>query len=126
LVDREGEFRRLQALRDALQSSLTERFPYLTVNGDPENHLPNILNISVDNARASVEGDMLVPTLDLEGVAVTSGSACTSGSMQPSHVLLAMGSEGNGEVLVRERKYARGCRGNSRACYGSAGEDRER
>ena len=85
--------KRQRALRDALQAALTERFPFLVVNGDQQNRLDNILNISVDRARRTMEGEMLVPTLDLEGVAVTSGSACTSGSMQPSHVLLAMGRD---------------------------------
>jgi len=93
LEDRETEMKRQRALRDALQAALTERFPFLLVNGDQQNRLDNILNISVDRARRTMEGEMLVPTLDLEGVAVTSGSACTSGSMQPSHVLLAMGRD---------------------------------
>ena len=102
LGDREAEFRRLQALRDALQSTLMERFPFLVVNGDPENRLAHILNISVDSTKAGLEGEMLVPTLDLEGIAVTSGSACTSGSMQPSHVLMAMGrDEATAKATVR-------------------------
>ncbi len=90
---REQEGTRIRGLRDALQSALVERFPFLIVNGDPGNRLDTILNVSIDSSRVNIEGEMLVPTLDLEGVAVTSGSACTSGSMQPSHVLLAMGRD---------------------------------
>ncbi len=90
---REQEGTRIRGLRDALQSALVERFPFLIVNGGPGNRLDTILNVSLDSSRVNIEGEMLVPTLDLEGVAVTSGSACTSGSMQPSHVLLAMGRD---------------------------------
>ncbi len=93
LDDIDAESRRIKTLRDGLQAALTERFPFLIVNGDQANRLPTILNVSVDSAQRKVEGEMIVPALDLEGVAVTSGSACTSGSMQPSHVLLAMGRD---------------------------------
>ncbi|MGA9119864.1 MAG: cysteine desulfurase family protein [Bacteroidota bacterium] len=100
--NRERERERLCSLRDALQQALTSRFPYLLVNGSSAGRLPHILNISVDSSVARVEGEMLVPTLDLEGIAVTSGSACTSGSMQPSHVLLAMGyDEATARATVR-------------------------
>lgn len=85
------ESARLSALRDALEAKLRERFPFIVVNGDPAARLPHILNISVDNRKMPIEGEMLVMNMDLKGIAVTSGSACTSGSMQPSHVLLAMG-----------------------------------
>ncbi len=87
------ESRRLQALRNGLEEALRSRYPFLLVNGSGATRLPHILNVSLDSSRAPVEGEMLVPNLDLEGVAVTSGSACTSGSLQPSHVLLAMGRD---------------------------------
>ncbi len=93
LEDQESDSKRIRGLRDGLQAALTERYPFLIVNGDSRNRLDPILNLSVDSAKQNVEGEMLVPSLDIEGVAVTSGSACTSGSMQPSHVLLAMGRD---------------------------------
>lgn len=102
LDDREREMARLAMLRDALERSLCDRFPFLLVNGHPTERLPHILSVSVDSARCSVVGEMLVPNLDLEGVAVSSGSACTSGSIQPSHVLLAMGrDEATARATVR-------------------------
>jgi cysteine desulfurase len=95
LADREVEMKRLAALRDNLQSKICNRFPAAIVNGHPTERLPNILNISFDSRKIQLEGEMLVMNMDLEGIAVTSGSACTSGSMQPSHVLLAMGRDAN-------------------------------
>jgi cysteine desulfurase len=94
-ADREVEMKRLAALRDKLQSQICNRFPAAIVNGHPTERLPNILNISFDSRKIQLEGEMLVMNMDLRGVAVTSGSACTSGSMQPSHVLLAMGRDAN-------------------------------
>ena len=87
------ESARLAALRDALESTIRARFPYIIFNGDPSNRLPHILSISVDSRRMRLEGEMLVPNMDLRGIAVASGSACTSGSIQPSHVILAMGRD---------------------------------
>lgn len=81
----------LRSLRDRLQSELTTAIPELLVNGHPEERLPHILNVSVDAERLPLEGETLQLSLDLEGIAVSSGSACTSGSVQPSHVLLAIG-----------------------------------
>jgi cysteine desulfurase len=63
------------------------------VNGHPDHRLPHILNISFDHGTQAMEGEMLVMNMDLRGIAVSSGSACTSGSIQPSHVLLAMGRD---------------------------------
>jgi cysteine desulfurase len=82
---------RTRALRDALEEKLRQLFPELRVNGDIEHRLPNIANITFDSRGCLPEGEMLVMNMDLEGIAVSSGSACTSGSVQPSHVLLAMG-----------------------------------
>lgn len=89
----ERESKRLAGLRDGLEARLRGAFPSLIVNGDPGARLPHILNISFDAARLPMEGEMLIVNMDLRGIAVTSGSACTSGSMQPSHVLLAMGRD---------------------------------
>ncbi len=87
------ESARLASLRDELQTEIRMRFPYIIFNGDPVDRLPHILNVSVDSRKMPMEGEMLVMNMDLKGIAVTSGSACTSGSLQPSHVLLAMGRD---------------------------------
>ena len=84
---------RLTALRDDLEAKVRTEFRSVLVNGHPTNRLPHILNISFDSRKVSLEGEMLLMNMDLKGIAVTSGSACTSGSIQPSHVLLAMGRD---------------------------------
>ncbi len=77
----------LQSLRDRLQKGIQTQIPHVKLNGHPARKLPNTLNMSF----LYIEGESLLLNLDLEGVAVSSGSACTSGSLEPSHVLLAMG-----------------------------------
>lgn len=77
----------LLALRDRLQQGILSRIPHVKLNGHPTKRLPNTLNMSF----LYIEGESLLLNLDLEGIAVSSGSACTSGSLEPSHVLLAMG-----------------------------------
>ncbi|MCM8821570.1 MAG: cysteine desulfurase NifS [Candidatus Omnitrophica bacterium] len=74
-------------LRDELEKKLVERIPEIIVNGHPEKRLYNTLNICVKY----VEGESMLLHLDFEGICVSSGSACTSGSLEPSHVLLALG-----------------------------------
>lgn len=74
-------------LRDRLEAGLLEKIPDSIVNGDLENRLPNTSNISFKN----VEGEAILLMLDRLGIAASSGSACTSGSLEPSHVLRAMG-----------------------------------
>ena len=64
-------------------------------NGDESNSLPHILNVSLDSSVYDAEGESMLLNMDLHGIAVSSGSACTSGSIQPSHVLLAMGRNEN-------------------------------
>lgn len=85
LANREAEHKRVTALRDRLQSKLTEQLDYLTLNGHPEQRLACNLNLSF----AFIEGESLV--LGIPGIAVSSGSACTSASLEPSYVLRAMG-----------------------------------
>jgi cysteine desulfurase len=84
---------RLASMRDALQARLLAGISGLLVNGHPSERLPHILNVSINHAVTPVAGEVLVPAMDLEGIAVSSGSACTSGSEQPSHVLLAIGRD---------------------------------
>ncbi len=93
VAEREESMARLVLLRDRLEQALTGTFPAAVVNGSRTNRLPQLLSVSFDAARAPMEGEMLVTNLDLEGISVSSGSACTSGSVQPSHVLLAMGRD---------------------------------
>ncbi len=77
---------RVRELRDYLQNQLLEKIPGASVNGDLEQRLPNTLYIGFD----AVEGESILLMLDREGICASSGSACTSGSLDPSHVLMAM------------------------------------
>jgi cysteine desulfurase len=86
-----GEVLRLAAIRNELEGRVRKEFPEVIVNSTAPERLPTILNFSFDSARLPMEGEMLVVNLDLAGISASSGSACTSGSVQPSHVLLAMG-----------------------------------
>ena len=75
------------ALRDRLQSGLLASIPNCKINGDEAHRLPNTVNISFE----AVEGEALLLQMDQYGICASSGSACTSGSLEPSHVLRAMG-----------------------------------
>ena len=81
------EAARLAALRDRLEQRILQAVPGTAVNGDPDRRVSNTTNISFDR----VEAESLLIALDLEGVAVSTGSACSSGTLEPSHVLKAMG-----------------------------------
>lgn len=74
-------------LRDKLINGIKEKIGYIKLNGHPTKRMPNNVNFSF----RFVEGEALLLSLDLKGIAASSGSACTSGSLDPSHVLLAMG-----------------------------------
>jgi cysteine desulfurase len=74
-------------LRNKLEKGIRERINYVHLNGHPQKRLPNTLNLSFE----FVEGESMILSLDLKGIAVSTGSACTSGSLEPSHVLLNMG-----------------------------------
>ena len=79
--------KKIQELRDYYIEQVEERIPYIKINGDIENRLPGNSNISF----RFIEGEGLLLNLDLKGICASSGSACTSGSLDPSHVLLAIG-----------------------------------
>ena len=74
-------------LRDYFIGRILNEIPYVRLNGDPKRRLPNNINVSFQ----FVEGESLLIMLDMKGIAASSGSACTSGSLDPSHVLLAIG-----------------------------------
>jgi cysteine desulfurase len=82
-----AEATRLSALRDRLESGILASVPNTDVNGERDARVPNTTNISFDR----IEAESLLIALDLEGVAVSTGSACSSGTLEPSHVLKAMG-----------------------------------
>lgn len=84
--EREAENLRLTKLRDRLLQGL-QKIPFIKVNGSLEQRLPNNVNVCFQ----FIEGESLLLNLDLRSIAASSGSACTSGSLEPSHVLLAMG-----------------------------------
>ena len=81
------EAEQLTYLRDKLIKGLQEQIDHTHLNGHPVKRLPNNINISVD----FVEGESMILNLDLEGICASTGSACSSSSLEPSHVLLAMG-----------------------------------
>jgi cysteine desulfurase len=78
---------RVKRLRDKLETELVSRIPNAMVNGDRENRLPNTTSIAFEY----VEGESILLLMDEFGICASSGSACTSGSLEPSHVLRAMG-----------------------------------
>jgi cysteine desulfurase len=82
-----AEAHRLRALRDRLAERLRTAVQDLSVNGDGSETAPHVLNVSV----AGADSEALLMHLDLAGIAASSGSACSTGSVEPSHVLVAMG-----------------------------------
>lgn len=83
----QDEQTRVKSMRDRLEKELLEKALDASVNGDPVNRLPNTTSISFKY----IEGEAILLMLSVEGIAASSGSACTSGSLEPSHVLRAMG-----------------------------------
>ena len=81
------EAERLRTLRDRLARGILERIPGVRLNGSGAERLPGHVNVSIDG----VEGESVLLNLDMKGIEASSGSACTSGSIEASHVLLAMG-----------------------------------
>ena len=84
-IDQENK--RVKQLRDKLENAILKKCPDSRLNGDKENRLPNTTNISFEY----IEGEAILLMLDQYGICASSGSACTSGSLEPSHVLRAMG-----------------------------------
>ena len=78
---------RMRLLRDHLEQQALSRFEGVSINGDRDQRVPNVSNLSFDG----IDGESLLIALDLKGIAVSTGSACASGSLEPSHVLQALG-----------------------------------
>ena len=86
MENHEAEVVAIGKMRDRLESALVERIPHVQVNGKGAPRLPNTLNLSCHY----VEGEGMLYQLSAEGICASSGSACTSGSLEPSHVMQAM------------------------------------
>ena len=86
-ADIPGHNARIKAMRDRLIRGVLDKIPHSLLNGHPEKRLPGNFNVSFE----FIEGESMLLLLDDEGVCASTGSACTSGSLQPSHVLLATG-----------------------------------
>jgi len=84
---REKESKRLIKLRDHLSKELVKKIPHSQINGDMEKRLPNNVNISI----YGVEGESMLLHLDSKGICASTGSACSSHSLEPSHVIMALG-----------------------------------
>jgi cysteine desulfurase len=82
-----GDDKKMAAMRDLLQQGILAQVEEAAVNGDGAPRVPNTANIYFDH----IEGEAMVIALDLKGLAVSTGAACSSGAIEPSHVLLAMG-----------------------------------
>lgn len=83
----EEEYKREKKLRDYFEQEIVKKIPELILNGDREKRLPGTSSVTIK----FVEGESILLNLDFKGIAVSSGSACTSGSLEPSHVVLALG-----------------------------------
>ena len=94
------------AMRDRLEQGILEAVPHCFVTGDPQNRLPNTTNIAFE----FVEGEAILMLLNKQGIAASSGSACTSGSLEPSHVMRAMAipfTAAHGSVRLSLSRYNR-------------------
>ena len=86
-TDRLADMDRVKAMRDRLMHTLLDKIPYSRVNGDVEKRLSGNLNMTFE----CVEGESLLMWLDASGISASTGSACNSASLEPSHVLLSIG-----------------------------------
>jgi cysteine desulfurase len=88
VAEMEEHSRHFKTLRQRLISGLDDTFGNnYRINGDPEQGVPHILNLAFTGAEGGLDGEMLLLNLDVEGICVSNGSACTSGTVEPSHVL---------------------------------------
>ncbi len=102
--EREKEAKRIKPLRDKLIKGLLQKIPGAKLNGPQESRLPNNVNVSIPG----IEGESMLISLDQEGIAASTGSACSSRSLRPSHVLLAIGltpEQAHGSLRFSLGKY---------------------
>ena len=100
----ESEYIQLKTMRDEFESRLLASIPRIRINGDPENRLPGTSSVSFE----CIEGESILMLLDVFGICASSGSACTTGSLEPSHVLRAMGipySAAHGTIRFSLSRY---------------------
>ncbi|MBN1196497.1 MAG: aminotransferase class V-fold PLP-dependent enzyme [Candidatus Aminicenantes bacterium] len=100
------ETERVRLWRDDLQTRIEEKIPDILINGDREPRLPNTLNISIRH----IEGESILALLETHGLALSSGSACSSKSLDPSHVLLALGrshEDAHGSLRISLGRFTR-------------------
>jgi len=98
------EAQRLTSLRDRLIKGILAQIDHTRLNGHPSRRLPNNVNVGVD----FVEGESILLNLDLQGICASTGSACSSSSLEPSHVLLATGlshEEAHGSLRLTLGKW---------------------
>ena len=98
------ENKEVKELRDYLESNILKRIPKTAINGDTANRVPNTTNLAFE----FIEGESILLLLDKAGIAASSGSACTTGSLEPSHVLRAMGvpyTSAHGSVRFSLSRY---------------------
>lgn len=106
MAEMSSDARRLSEMRDRLIDGILKSVPYSFLNGHPTQRLPNNANVRF----SFVEGESLVLSLDMEGIIASSGSACTSKTLEPSHVLIAMGIphvEAQGSLLMSLGRFNR-------------------
>jgi cysteine desulfurase len=104
LAEMDEEEKRIRPIRDRLQKAIIEIIPESFINGDTGDKLYNTLNVSIKY----IEGESILAMLDGEGFALSSGSACSSKSLEPSHVLLALGlkhEDAHGSLRISQGKY---------------------
>ena len=101
VADLEQRGKQMQTLTDTARTMILELIPDVRINTPKDGALPNILNVSFRDADR-LDGESILQLMDMRGVAVSNGSACVSGSLQPSHVLSAMGlSDAEAKAAVR-------------------------
>jgi cysteine desulfurase len=104
--DKGKEDRRIRKLRDLLIEQIQTEIPGILLNGDPEKRLANNVNISI----LGIEGESMVLELSYHGIAVSTGSACSSRTLEPSHVLLAIGrshKEAHGSLRISLGRFTK-------------------
>jgi len=85
-IEMNGEIKKIKYLRDKLELGLKKNIANISINGHPEKRLPGVTNVSFNN----IEGESILLRLDMHGIAISTGSACSSGSLDPSHVITAL------------------------------------